>query len=372
MFSVAAGFVWPGFSVAFNLVAGTLIAFLIEVAHLFAGLPGSTYSWHGVTLSFSLVLVAVGALVVVPALAARRDMSLIRYLAGGGRGPVMALVVAVPVALSLLFAPTAPAGPGATAVTFLDVGEGTATLIQTPGQGAVLVDTGPGPLADDLWRHGVRHVELLVLSHGHADHVNGLDEIVGQIPIDLAVMPRPPTPDAALDEAAARLTAAGADVQRCTAPVSAAYGETTLRLVPSYAISSTGNQAENDNGVVVVVETPAGTVLLPGDAEAEALMPLGLGRCHVVGAPHHGSDGGFSDALLEQLRPALVVISAGAGNRHGHPDEETLAILAEVGVPCLRTDVDGEVTVTVAEGGLRVRREHRRSPSAAVVGSHHE
>ena len=164
-------------------------------------------------------------------------------------------------------------------------------------------------------------------------------------------------------------------MQRCTSPRATAFGGLTLRLIPSYAIGSTGNQAENDNGVVVLVESPAGAILLPGDAEAEALEPLGIRDCGVVDAPHHGSDGGFTTPLLERLRPRLVVISAGEGNRHGHPDEETLAVLAEHGVPCLRTDVDGEISVAVTAEGFSVSRERtdRRSPpAAAVVGSAHE
>jgi len=372
MLSVAAGFVWSGFSVALNIVAGTLIAFLVEVAHLFAGLPGSTYSWHGVTLTFALVLVAVAGLVVVPALAARRDMAVVRYLATGGRGPVLALLVAVPVALSLLFTPSAPAGPAVPTITFLDVGQGTATLIQVPHEGTVLVDAGPGPLADELWRHGVRRIDLLVVSHGHDDHIDGLDEVLGRTPIDLAVMPRPPTPYPPLEAMADKLEKAGTPVRRCTSPMTTRFGEVRVRLLPSFAVSSTGSQAENDNGVVVVAETRAGSVLLPGDAESEALMPLDFGRCDIVGAPHHGSDGGFSAPLLERLRPALVVASCGEGNRHGHPDEETLAILGEAGVPCLRTDLDGEVSVAVASEGFRVSTGRRRSRPVAVVGSAHE
>lgn len=375
MLSVAAGLIWSGFSVALNLIAGTLIAFLVEVAHLFAGVPGSTYSWHGVTLSFALVIVAATALVVTPALAARHDMGVARYLATGGRGAVVAFIVAIPIALSLLFTPAAPAGPGVPTVTFLDVGEGAATLVQVPGRGAVLVDAGPGPLADDLWRHGVRRIELLVLSHGHADHIDGLEEIIGSVPIDLAVMPRPPTPYAALDELEVRLRAAGTEVQRCTAPRSAAFGALTLRLLPSYAVGSTGNQAENDDGVVVLVESQAGTVLLPGDAEAEALEPLELSDCDVVGAPHHGSDGGFTPPLLERLRPRLVVIPVGERNRHGHPDAETLDVLAEAGVPCLRTDLHGEVAVSITSAGLAVAQERSGAADSgepAVVGSAHE
>lgn len=348
MLSVALGFVSPWISVPLNVVSGTLIAFLIEVARLFAAAPGATYAWHGVSLGFCLALVVLAAVVVLPLLAARRGLGVLGYLSSGGRGPVLALVLAVPVALALILTPTAPAGPAVPTVTFLDVGEGTATLVQAPGAGTVLVDAGPGPIADDLWRHGVERIDLLIVSHGHADHVGGLSEIVGRVPVDVAVLPRPPTSDPDLDAVARRLREAGSRVVRCVRPRNVRFGPLTLRLLPASAVGSSGNQAENDNGVVVVVTSPAGAVLLPGDVEAQALTPLDIGACDVVAAPHHGSDGGFTPALLADMEPVLVVISVGADNRHGHPDHDTLALLSQAAVPALRTDLDGEVSVTLS------------------------
>jgi len=347
MLSVGLGFVSSAISVPLNVVAGVLIAFLVQVARLFAAMPGATYAWHGITLGFVFSLLLLAAVVVLPWLAARRQLGVVRYIFAAGRAPVVALLLAVPVALALILTPSAPAGPTVPTVTFLDVGQGTAVLVQAPGSGTVLVDTGPGPIADDLWRHGVRRIELLVISHSHDDHIGGLAEIVGETPIDLAVLPRPPTPDPALEGVAQRLRAAGVRVVRCTEPRMCRFGPLTLHMTHAWAVSSTGNQAENDNGVVVMVESPAGSVLLPGDAEAEALTQLGLPACDVIAAPHHGSAGGFTADLLTALDPDLAVIPVGADNRHGHPDAETLALAAAAGLPVLRTDRHGDITVTL-------------------------
>jgi competence protein ComEC len=354
MMSVAVGFAWPAASAALNVVAGTLIAFLVEVARLFAALPGASYTWHGLTLSVVFCLMGVAASVAMPALAQRRGVGVARYLASGGRGGIVLLVLSVPVALALLVAPAAPAGPATPTISFLDVGEGSATLIQAPGAGTVLIDAGPEPLADCLWKHGVREIDLLALSHGHADHVGGLRDLIGSVPIARAVLPRPPTPDDTLDELARSLSAAGTKVVRCEAPTTARCGRFTLRFLPTKATETTGNQGANDNALVVVVDSPAGSVLIPGDAEASALAPLAIGPCAVVAAPHHGSDAGFSASLLDSLAPRLAVISVGVGNSYGHPTPETLALFAESGITCLRTDRDGEVDLALAAGVFRV------------------
>jgi competence protein ComEC len=359
MLSVGVGFAWPAASTVLNVVAGTLIAFLVQVAHVFASLPGAAYTWHGLTLSVVLCLLALGAVLVLPALAGRRRVGVVRYLAGGGRWAAVLLVLAVPVALTLLLAPAAPAGPATATLSFLDVGQGSATLVQAPGAGTVLVDAGPEPLSGALWKHGVRKIDLLVLSHGHSDHVGGLRDLIGEVEIATAILPRPPTPDAALDELERDLSETGTRVVRCTTPTVARCGAFTFRILPTRSSSTSGNQSENDNALVVAVGCVAGAVLLPGDAEASALDPLDIGPCAVVAAPHHGSDEGFSSSLLAELRPALTVISVGAGNRHGHPAPETLAVLAETGVPVLRTDQDGEIRLILAEGRFRIvtRRE---------------
>ncbi len=94
-------------------------------------------------------------------------------------------------------------------------------------------------------------------------------------------------------------------------------------------------------------------MLLPGDAEAEALEPLGLGPCAIVELPHHGSRGGLDDRLLAELAPRLALVSVGP-NSFGHPTPAMLALMADHGVPLLRTDRSGDVTLSAGPAGLTV------------------
>jgi competence protein ComEC len=102
-----------------------------------------------------------------------------------------------------------------------------------------------------------------------------------------------------------------------------------------------------------VVTLDGQSVMLPGDAEAEALEPLDLGRIAIVELPHHGSRDGLDDRLLGEMAPRLAVVSVGP-NKFGHPTPEMLALMASHHVPLLRTDRVGDITLTAGSNGLAV------------------
>ena len=203
----------------------------------------------------------------------------------------------------------------------------------------------------------MRRIDLLVLSHGHADHTAGLSDVLGQIPVTLALVPQPVVPSAALDKVVAELRAARVPVRACTARLTLSVPSGRLAVVPTGAAGGSDNQDENDCALVVVVTLDGQSVLLPGDAEAEALEPLHLGRIAIVELPHHGSVGGLDDRLLGELQPRLSIVSVGP-NRFGHPTPAMLALMAAHGVPLLRTDRCGDVTLTAESGGLEVSAAH--------------
>ena len=93
---------------------------------------------------------------------------------GGARRRTLAVAAAALVVIALAVAPAPPSAPRLPTLTVLSVGEGAAALLQEPGGPTVLIDAGPAPLAACLRRHGVRRIDLLVLSHGHSDHTAGL------------------------------------------------------------------------------------------------------------------------------------------------------------------------------------------------------
>ena len=359
MLSLLGGFVSEWLSVPLNVVAGLFIGFLLEVARVFAGLPGAVYTYQGVTLRFLLVLGLGAELIAVCVLALRARGGPVAYVRDRRRWPPLAAVTAAVLAAALLLAPAPVRPPDRPTLTLLDVGEGAASLLQVPGGPTVLVDSGPEPLAATLRRHAVDRIDLLVLSHGHDDHVAGLADVIGSFPVRQALLPEPEDDSSssavALDEIEQKLLAGGTEVRRCTAPLDVTGEAWSLRVLPASPVAGVDqNQRENDDALVVVAELGGQRVLLPGDAEGQVLENLGLPACLVVAAPHHGSGGGFDARLLAELAPRLAVIPVGE-NSYGHPDPDTLGVFAAAGVPAVRTDERGDVAVVLGDRGLEVR-----------------
>ena len=355
MLSLLLGFVGSWLSAPLNVVAGLFIGFLLEVSRLFGRLPFAVYEWRGVSLRLLLVIAFCGELAVVAWLARRAGGGLAAFVRNPGRRAALVAATAGLAAAVLLLAPMPAAPPRQPTLTFLNVGEGAATLFQAPRGPTVLVDAGPAPLARTLRAHAVQRIDLLVLSHGHADHTAGLSDVVGSIPITTALLPRLPAPSAALEALAARLTAAGAEVRWCETPAELAGAGWSLRVLPTSApAGESGNQSENDTALVVLADLGGRRALVPGDAEGDVLERLDLPACAVVELPHHGSRGGLDEAQLDALAPTLAVISVGP-NTYGHPTPEMLSLLAAGGVPCARTDQRGDIALTAAPRGLEVR-----------------
>jgi competence protein ComEC len=354
MLSLLAGFVGRWLSLPLNLVAGLFIGFLLEVAKFFGRLSFAVYEWQGPTLALLLAGATLSELVVLRLLAGREGTDLRAYVTYGQRRSRLTLVTAGLVAAALVMAPVAPAAPNAPTLRYLSVGEGAATLLQVPNGPTVLIDAGPEPLGLRLKRLGVQRVDLIVLSHGHADHVAGLADVVARLPVGAALLPSPETPSPALQALAGDLAETGVPVSACSTPLVLAGDGWRVRVLPTRPLpGESGNQSENDCALVVLVEIGAHRLLVPGDAEGDVLAALELPPCDVVELPHHGSRGGVDADLLADMRPSLAVISVGP-NRFGHPTPEMLALLAGLHVPCLRTDQAGDVIVSAREGALTV------------------
>ena len=366
MLSVLVGMAWPAASLPLNVAAGTLIAFLLSVARFCAHLPLAVYRWQGVSVGFIVAAGCIVLLLAATVLASRLGVGVLRFVVSPRRRQVAALAVATLVALALVLAPTAPRAPSVPTLTILSVGEGAAALVQTPGGPTTLIDAGPSPLAATLKAHGVRAIDLLVLSHGHADHTAGLVDVLQQFSVRTALLPRPPTPNPRLDQLQAELEQSGTRVLRCTTTLTAACGGYSVHVLPTNGGEGgeDANQQENDWALVAEVDFGRGvgahgdeTVLLPGDAEGDALGKVVDGPVTAVELPHHGSAGGLDAALLARLNPSVGVISVGP-NRYGHPTQEMLSLLAGAGLPCLRTDKAGDITFSATAGGLKMAVAH--------------
>lgn len=261
-------------------------------------------------------------------------------------------------------------------VTFLDIGQGDAVLLERRGR-AVLVDTGPPdwggrePPAVAAVRSRRRRLDALVLTHGHSDHTGGAEEIL-RAEGTRSLLVRARSPNETLSELSEAAERRGIVVSAVTAasPVSPVPG---IQVGTPWERGLPDDVSENDRSLVTRWTCGSRSVLLLGDgghrSEAAWLASrpdAASARATVLLAPHHGSRESTGEALLASVRPALVILSCGRGNPHGHPHAETLARLRTAGVATLRTDRDGSITLTAAPGGGFRLRWERGFPGPAA------
>lgn len=324
-----AGLAWPPLGQAVAAPAAWSVGWIIEVAQRGAGLPTPAVPWGTGPLAVAGVT---GLCVFLVAVAPR-----ILRSPATGIGCSLLLVVAV-----LARPPTPGWPPSGWVLAMCDVGQGDALVLRAAPGAAVVVDAGPDPTAVDacLRRFEIDRVPLVVLTHDHADHVDGLAGVlagraVGGIEV---------SPLAAEDPVAGGAAVSPYGLTRHV-------GEVTLQSVwppPGVSVDN-----PNDASVVLLAEVAGLRILLTGDVEppAQALLAAQLAGLDVdvLKVPHHGSRYQDLDFLLG-LDARLALVSVGADNDYGHPATDVLSALAARGVEVRRTDVDGDVVVVVRDG----------------------
>jgi competence protein ComEC len=235
-------------------------------------------------------------------------------------------------------------------VQVLDIGQGDAILFQPAGAPAVLVDGGPPGegLERKLEDAGVDALGAAIATHDQSDHVGGIEELLGRMPVGRLVYARLGR------DLRARAAAAGTESERVAAGRELRSGRLRLRVLwPPPGLLTGPAPIADPNHLALVIEARWRdfTMLLTADAEAES-VPIEAGRVDVLKVAHHGSEDAGLGALLDQVRPQLAVISVGAANSYGHPAPPTLATLSRHGVPTLRTDEDGAVAIDVKRSGF--------------------
>jgi competence protein ComEC len=237
-------------------------------------------------------------------------------------------------------------------VEVLDVGQGDAILFRQPGVPAVLLDGGPpgDGLAGKLEEAGVGKLGAAIISHDQSDHAGGIEELLGSFPIHRLLFAR------LRRRTVAAAAAARAEPQRIAAGQELRVGSLRLQVLwppPELLSQPLAGADPNQQALVLEARWRGFTMLLPADAEAEA-VPLDPGPVDVLKVAHHGSDDSGLGALLEEARPKLALISVGAGNPYGHPTARTLATLARHRVPTVRTDEDGDLVIDVEKGSFHL------------------
>jgi competence protein ComEC len=253
-------------------------------------------------------------------------------------------------------------------VYVLDVGQGDAIAIRSPRGRWALVDAGPRltPGADAgrdvvapfLRRQGVRSLDLMVVSHGDADHLGGVPAVLAAVPARMVLEPGQPLGTALYGEYLAGVDAANAGWRAARRGDVVELDGVRLAVLHPTSAWVAREARPNENSVVLRVTFGAFDLLLTGDVgwPVESLLVDSLAQVEVLKVGHHGSAGSTRDVWLERAGPRVAMVSVGAGNRYGHPAPAVLARLAARGIAVYRTDRDGTVTVRSDGRYLEVQR----------------
>jgi competence protein ComEC len=275
-------------------------------------------------------------------------------------GPLLALAGVLGVVTLAPHRSAVPPAPRGLRVTFLDVGQGDATLLQAGGR-AVLVDAGPPAdgIVEGLRAAGVQRLDALVVTHAQADHLGGAAAVLQALPVGLLVDGRDDVRSADGDATSAAAAARRVPRLLPRAGQVLRLGPLALRVLwpPPAAAASHAGEDPNQRAIVLEADADGTRTLLTADAESDVLGRLPLRGVDVLKVSHHGSADPGLPALLARLHPRVAGIEVGARNTYGHPAPSTLAALAAVPV-VVRTDRDGTVRLDHEAGRGWAIRAH--------------
>lgn len=321
-------------------------AWLVLVARVGAGIPGAAVPWpDGMAGALLLALLTVLGFLAVRH---RRLRLTVAAVAAG---------VLVATAGLALARPAWP--PDGWFLVACDVGQGDAVVLNAGGGSAVVVDAGPEPATVDRCLDDLRveRVPLVVLTHLHADHVDGLTGVARGRPV--GVVQLGPLQEPEQQAADVLRWADDADVPLQVPALGERRRLGDLRwtvLAPARGFRGTSSDP-NNSSLVLRLEVGSTSVLLTGDVEPEAqrdLVRRGLDlRATVLKLPHHGSRH-QEPAFLDAVGARVVLTSVGADNTYGHPAADVLERLTASGARSFRTDLHGDVALVHRDGRLVV------------------
>ena len=260
-------------------------------------------------------------------------------------------------------------------ITFIDVGQGSSTLVKFPGGITMLVDgggfydrsfdLGKYVVAPYLWHEKIKGVDIMVLTHPDQDHVGGLPYIADNFETGefwsngceskkesfrrlKKIIRRKAIHHKIVDKDTPKQT----------------IGDASIRILnPIKSVTGSGLHFPdfdyNDNGVVMKITFGSISILLPADiskyAEAE-LVASGMDlNADILMAPHHGSRSSSSSSFLKAVRPEIVVVSCGPNNVFGFPTPDVLDRYAKAGISVLRTDKNGAVIIRTDGENIEIK-----------------
>lgn len=243
------------------------------------------------------------------------------------------------------------AGSPAT-IEFLDVGQGDSILVRSPEGKTALIDAGPTKNAavNILKRKGIKSLDLVAISHHHSDHYGGMGEVVRIMKPRYFLASRSGHTTSLYLKLLKTVEAEKVTViEPASRPRKIELGTVELTIFPQ---PPEDRKEENNNSIGLRLKYGNFSVLLTGDSEETERQwwlkhdPDLMRNCTILKLAHHGSRNGTDARWLQTVRPELAVASLGKNNDYGHPHSETISLLRRAGLPLLRTDQLGTITIT--------------------------
>ncbi|REJ77644.1 MAG: ComEC/Rec2 family competence protein [Acidobacteria bacterium] len=273
-----------------------------------------------------------------------------------------------------------PQSDGKLRLHFLDVGQGDSIFIEFPNGTTMLVDGGgrrgfgeddsgrdferdlPGigesVVSEFLWEKGYSSIDLLVLTHGDADHANGLIDVTKNFEIGMVLIGslEPANPD--FEEFARLVRKKDVPLELVRKGDRLDIGGTSIDVLNPIEAHNGSPLSNNDRSVVLLLKNGVRRFLLTGDIESSgenALMRSLGGKIDVVKVAHHGSRTSSTERFVKKTAPEVVVIPVGRHSQFGHPHEEVVARWKAAGASVLTTGASGTVSISTDGSLLEVQ-----------------
>jgi competence protein ComEC len=270
--------------------------------------------------------------------------------------------------------------PGRLGVTILDVGQGDAIAVDFPRGAMMLVDsggriaignqahdgdfvedrigTGEAAVAPFLWFHGIKRIDVIAATHGHADHIEGFHEIIPAFRVGVAVTGVVPQSDAQFGFFEQAVKKKGIELRTLTRGDAFNLDGVRVDVLAPFAESRASAHSGNNESLVLRLSFGRRVILLTGDIERqieERLVRSDVDlRADVLKVAHHGSRTSSTAAFLERVRPSYAVISVANPSPFGHPHAEVVQRFAAAGAHVLQTSQCGAITISTDGSDLRV------------------
>ncbi len=249
---------------------------------------------------------------------------------------------------------------GQVKIHFLDVGQADSILIQDASGQTMLIDAGNNGDSDLVVSYirnlGIDHIDVLIGTHPHEDHIGGLDDVIENFDIGKIYMPKVNHSSKTYEDVLMAIKNKGYKITPPQAGSTFDLGNAEYTILSP--ISKTYSDT-NNYSITVKLDYGENSFLFMGDAEKmveNEIIKMGYSiQADLIKLGHHGSMYSSSDDFLDKVNPTYAIISVGEGNSYGHPDPEVMTKLEERGIKSYRTDEMG--TIVVESDGSQIKIE---------------